>query len=763
MRIDCITSEAELRRLKPEWNALLQRSPADTIFLSWEWLWSWWQSYGGARQLCVLVARDEQAVCQGIAPLYIENYRTAGRSLRRLRFLGDGSYDSDYLDFIVDRNQDPGLKAGFLDHIAHLGNWDTAQLNEIPAESQSVGMITDFWGSSGYCERQEVLCSAIALPESWEDYLRMLRPRFRTAVRSALRNVEQLPGEVEELHSETQLPVWLGELFALHGDRWQTRNQSGVFDTAAKREFYRILSNELLQRGWLHFTRWRVQDVALAYQFGFVYEGSYYQLQEGFDPVSAHIGPGISLRASVIRDLIKAGVRKYDFMGGSGRHKTDWGAVEGKSVRLAVAPRTQAGFVSVRFPVLMDVAKVHVKKFSPAVALNARKKLQSAKALPVRQAAANQGASINRRELVMRALLRSGGMALTRQLAKKLEIVGRGPAGLRKRVTPKFVILSYHRVGTTGVPLYCQMAPELFEAQMKYLRANYQVLSIAEIYQQLRCPTGTQTGIAVTFDDGYLDTYTAAFPILKKYQIPATVYVVGEFIEKGILGWYDRVFLLLKHYPHEKLDLLLDRPRRFELSSEHSRLLAADKIVMFLRGSLDHKRVEICQQLESMVQLPEEELAGRMMNWEQVREMQSAGMNFGSHTMTHRVLSRLEVKDCQFELSASKALVEARTGRAVDDFAYPFGKRADYGSAAQELQSFGYRSAVTTESGANGPSASPYELRRMLTGGDESMPQFMWKISQLLLMNSEVAAGTASHGTTARIVNPRKARAIGVE
>ncbi len=743
LRIDSISTEAELRRLEPEWNALLHRSNADTIFLSWEWISSWWSCYGGARRLQVLVARDEEGVCQGIAPLYVEIRKTVGRSLRGLRLLGDGSYDSDYLDFIVARNYEPDLTATFLDYIARMDNWDVAQLNEIPANSQTVDMITDFWASRGYCERREVPCPAIDLPDSWDQYLQMLRPRFRTAVRSALRNVEQLPGEVEKLASESQLAVWLSELFALHGDRWQTRNQSGVFVSASKREFYRTLSISLLQRGWLSFTRWRVQEAALAYQFGFVYQGCYYQLQEAFDPASAHIGPGISLRAAVIRDLIAAGVRKYDFLSGSGRHKTDWATKDGRSVRLAVAPRTQAGFASVRLPVLMELAKEHIKSVTPTVVLNARKRLSSGNG-PATGKSPSAGFSPRSRDLAARALLGSGAMALTRQLAKKFEIGGWGPVVLRKRTTPKFVILSYHRVGTSGIPLYCQLAPKLFEAQMKYLRANYPILSITDIHERLRCPTGAQMGVAVTFDDGYLDTYTEAYPILKRYDIPATIYVVAGFVETGRVGWYDRLFLLLRHYPFDKLDLLLDRPRRFELGSEQSRRRAAEKIVAFLRAVPDHKRVEICQQLEGMVQMSEQELAGRMMSWDQVREMRSAGMSFGSHTMTHRVLSQLKVEDREYELSASKVLIEDRIGGPVEDFAYPFGKRADYGPTARELQSFGYRSAVTAESGANRPSASLYELRRMSTGGEESMPHFMLRINRLLLMDEEVIGSKAT-------------------
>jgi peptidoglycan/xylan/chitin deacetylase (PgdA/CDA1 family)/CelD/BcsL family acetyltransferase involved in cellulose biosynthesis len=728
LRIDCITNEPELQALQPNWNALLEASVADVVFLTWEWLSSWWSSYGKGKQLRVLVAHDDAGVCQGIAPLYIEPVRCMGRRLRRLRFLGDGSFDSDYLDFIVRPGMERQLVTAFLERMAELA--DVAQLNEIPAQSPTVQIIREHFEGNGFLiGSREVPCPAVALPRNWDAYLRMLRPRFRTIVRGALRETEQLPGGIERVVDEAQLEPWLSELFALHGDRWNVRNQGGVFASPVKREFYRVLSRALLSRGWLHFTRWRVQDVALAHQFGFIYRGCYFQLQEAFDPASAHLRPGISLRAAVIRQLVAAGVEKYDFLGGTGRHKTDWGTTVGTSVRFALAPRTPSGFAYVRVPELVESGKESIKSFLPAPLLNAHRRLLSQLPLSVEGKAKRRRAW---RDFTAQALFRTGGMAVMRRLSRKYDLHS-SPLRVVKRLGPKFVILNYHRVGTQGVPLYCKLRPEVFEWQMRFIASNYPVVSMDDLCESLHAGVGSGIGIAVTFDDGYSDTYTEALPILKKYNIPATVYLTAESIETGGLAWYDRVFLVLKHFAGDKLDLLLDRPRRFELASDRSRLLAAQSIIGFLRSCPDQRRRAICADLEAMVKLPEEEMAGRMLSWEEARDMRAAGISFGSHTMTHPVLSRLDARQRHYELAASKALIEGRLATRVEHFAFPFGKRCDYDQTGEELQSFQYRSAVTTESGANGAAARPYELKRMQTGDDESLAMFIWRLNHLLL------------------------------
>ena len=139
-------------------------------------------------------------------------------------------------------------------------------------------------------------------------------------------------------------------LFDLHSRRWQAEGKSGVFSDPRKRKFYRELSALLLDRGWLRFSWLEWNGRVLACQYGFTYNGVYFQLQEGYEPASEHWNVGAGLRAWSIREFLTQGIREYDFMGGVGRHKTDWGAAVIQSKRLLLARKSHKNLLFLRCP-----------------------------------------------------------------------------------------------------------------------------------------------------------------------------------------------------------------------------------------------------------------------------------------------------------------------------------------------------------------------------------------------------------------------------
>lgn len=738
MPIERVTTLDGLRALQADWNALLQRSRANTVFLTWEWLSAWWSAYGTGKNLLLLAAYDEQHVCQGIAPCYVERHHCLGRTLRRLRFLGDGSWDSDYLDFIIANGMEEKLVPAFLGQLAALNTaWDVAQLNEIPATSPTTNLLLEWLRQKNWLVRDEAVpCGIVSLPETWDEYLSHLRPRFRTTIRACLRNLAQWPGGIEYLCDSRDIESWLEDLFHLHGGRWQLRRQQGVFANTEKRAFYRSLAESLLQRGCLHFARWRVANSVLAMQFGFIYGGKYFQLQEGFDRETMHVSPGITLRAATIRDLIERKVRTYDFLGGVARHKTDWGAEVAVSSRYALAPRTMAGLAYVAAPAASDKGKVLLKKLLPERSLQWIQMKRAGTSSDVRSPESLPTDARGSRTKIAAILHWSGATDVIRLISRRFET----KTGLRSVVpqwrrvsSSKIAILCYHRVGTGGIPLYSSLPCQTFEAQMRHLRRHYRLVSMDEVCDQIHNSHSCEPAVAVTFDDGYLGTYTEAFPILRRYGIPATVFLTVGAIETGEVSWYDRVFLALQVVTGDKLDLFLDRPRRFNLISSPARMAAAVEIITYLRTCSEMRRAEFCTMLETTVALPREPLAGRMMTWEQVREMHDSGIAFGNHTMTHPVVSRLTPEELDRELAESKAILEQRIGSTVAHFAFPFGKRSDYGVVLNKIPCFGYRSAVTTEWGVNTPMVSRYEMRRVSLGDESYLPMFSLNLSRLFM------------------------------
>jgi peptidoglycan/xylan/chitin deacetylase (PgdA/CDA1 family) len=294
--------------------------------------------------------------------------------------------------------------------------------------------------------------------------------------------------------------------------------------------------------------------------------------------------------------------------------------------------------------------------------------------------------------------------------------------------------LCYHRIGTSGIPLFSELRPTTFEAQMRYVRRRYRVLTLDDLCEEMKNPHSKEDAVAVTFDDGYRDLHTYALPVLRKYQIPATIFLPVTSIETGQVPWYDRIFLALQVFCNEEFEIILDRPRSFQLTSFHTRLQAAAEIIQYLRTLPDDGRKEYCAALEQQIILPQDELRDRMLTWEQIQAMSREGINFGSHTMTHPAVSQLTESQLDTELGESKRALEQRIGSPAVHFAYPFGKPSDCGTAAlPTLVRNGYRSAATTVEGINEPGDNCFELRRSQVGNERSIPMFVFRLNQLFL------------------------------
>jgi CelD/BcsL family acetyltransferase involved in cellulose biosynthesis len=314
----------DLEPLEPEWNPLLDRTRSPSIFLTWEWLRSWWEAFGASATPLVIAGRSGGRLA-ALAPLMLQRGRLG---LRRVRFLADGTGDSDNLDVIALL----GAEAEIVEHAlayldAHRKYWDILELNTIPAESPTVAAVQAAAGRRGWrLYHTAVPHLSISLPKTWEEFLPRLSRKMREAVPARRRMLEKrYRPAVKCCTRAEELPQFLAELFRLHGLRWQVRRQTGAF-TRSRQEFYRRMASRFLANGWLDLRVLELDGVPAAAQFGFRYGGVYSYLQSGFDPAYARCSPGWVLGEIILRDMIDAGMRDYDFLGGEDPYKVRWGA-----------------------------------------------------------------------------------------------------------------------------------------------------------------------------------------------------------------------------------------------------------------------------------------------------------------------------------------------------------------------------------------------------------------------------------------------------
>ncbi len=487
----------------------------------------------------------------------------------------------------------------------------------------------------------------------------------------------------------------------------------GVFSWERKRDFYHALSPALLDCGRLRFSWMEWNGRILACQYGFVYNGTYSQLQEGYEPASAHFNCGVGLRAWSIRTMIEEGVREYDFLGGMGRHKTDWGAQIKYSKRVVLARDNWKNLAFCRGGAWRDRSKQLLSKVASRKSGAASQPQNGhADTTPV----ANDIAGSNwRRRAIAATYFNLGFPAIVRPFRERFQVSvagGRPKLSLTRRRHPSARILYYHRVNDDCDPFFPAISTRLFEQEMRHLARHYKVVPMPELIRHLE-DGPPQPVVAVTFDDGYRDNYENAFPILRRYGLPATVFLTTGTMDRDEPIWFEQLAQAVKNTSREHIDLEIDIPRRFLLRTQVERLETNNGIFAVLRDQPDVERREwlprICEQLG----VDDGERRSKMLTWDQVRTMSAGGIHFGGHTVTHPFLSRLTRDNALWEASECKRRIEYELQLPVECFAYPNGREQDVGPWGGEvIRAAGYRAAVTTIWGMNYGSTDSMLLRR---------------------------------------------------
>lgn len=722
MRISEVRDEATFESLRQEWNALLGQSAADTIFLTHEWISDWWKAYGTSGELRILLARDERGELLGIAPLRRRTGHRFGITRPVLAFAGDGSADSDYLDFIIRRGSEARVMKAFLDELRpSLEGGTVLEVNGTPASSPAYELLHRFGEGAGMTMAEtDIPCGTVLLPNTWDEYLKSLSPRFRTKIRSVMRSLTaEKAVEFELCTRPEQLNEYLPALYDLHTRRWARMAKPGVFGGNDKRRFYEAVSRTMMDRGWLFFSALRFRGKLLACQYGLLYGRTYLQLQEGYEPDSEHWNPGVGLRAWSIQQLIAAGITEYDFLAGVGRHKSDWGASVKSSRMSVIARENLSGSLYCRGPEWIVTARQTIKRATPDKWLQARDARQEkdriAGWLHLHQAP-SQDAGVPEwvRSVAASLYYHSPALSIAPSLRDRYVFRTTPQLRLERRSRPTLRIVYYHRINDENDPFLPSMPVGKFEEHIRFLAKHYRILSVREALHRLDNGGPPEPAVAVTFDDGYGDNYTFALPVLERYGVPATVFLTTGSLDLREPMWFEVLSVALKKSPKEHVDLELAVPRRFPLRTQADRLAANDAIFAWLRTLPDsERRLQLEDILRRLNAPPAPELSGRMLTWDQVRDMQTRGIDFGGHTVTHPFVSRLTRERAISEIGDCKQRIEDELQQRVEHFAYPSGRELDFQPWNKRIVAeAGYKAAVSTIWGVNDPGVDRMELRR---------------------------------------------------
>lgn len=273
-------------------------------------------------------------------------------------------------------------------------------------------------------------------------------------------------------------------------------------------------------------------------------------------------------------------------------------------------------------------------------------------------------------------------------------------------------ILIFHRVLPAADPLFPdEWDAQRFETLLSWLKRSFNVLPLDQAITALREGKLASSTVAITFDDGYADNYTVALPILQKHGLNATFFVATGFLDGGRM-FNDTVIEAIRCFHGDHLDLRSLGHGVFDTRTPSAKRNAIDVLLPALKYLPSEERVAKAETVARLVgvQLPTD----LMMTSVQLRELRSAGMIVGGHTVRHPILAELDDTDAYKEIADGKVRLEAILGESISLFAYPNGRpEKDYLlKHAVMVQDAGYAGAVTTSPGAARHGADYFQLPR---------------------------------------------------
>ena len=221
------------------------------------------------------------------------------------------------------------------------------------------------------------------------------------------------------------------------------------------------------------------------------------------------------------------------------------------------------------------------------------------------------------------------------------------------------VVVAFHRVKNTYPGDGLTVSVPLFDRYCRFFRDHFNVVPLADLVTRLERRQPIDRALAITFDDGYLDNFENAAPVLRKYSLPAAFFVVTRWIGKDVVPWWDR----------------------------------------------------------------EERIRHSWMSWDQVRMLHRAGFEIGAHTRTHVNLGEVSGREAENEIAGARADLESQLDTSVDLFAYPYGTRAHMSEANRALvKRAGFRCCCSCFGGAVTAGTDPFRLARVPINRSFSSP-----------------------------------------
>jgi len=327
MKVERIRDFESLEELKDTWNELLFSSEQNCIFLTHEWISSWWKCFSEDNSLEILTFKDEEGNLAGIAPFMIKN--------KTLRFIASQEV-SDYCDVITHKERRREFDENLLDYLKTTYS-DVAkiELMNLKASSPTLSFLPslapEYGYSSSYTEIE--VAPLLELSSSYEDYMKGLSKKNRHELRRKLKRIESLEGvKITKIKDVKELQSSLVTFIALHKEGSLLKEK--FWGKKGMSDFFQEIASRFSLQKWVELNLLFYEDRIMAALLNFSYEDTIYFYNVAFNKDYAWYSPGIFLFNHCIKEAMSEGKRKADFLRGREKYKYYFGAEDSKIFRL---------------------------------------------------------------------------------------------------------------------------------------------------------------------------------------------------------------------------------------------------------------------------------------------------------------------------------------------------------------------------------------------------------------------------------------------
>lgn len=327
MKVTCVKQRQDLPSAA-DWNRLAAGSP----FRSWEWLSSWWETYGADVEILVPTVHSESGELTAIAPWYIDISRTRGRVIKTF---GDGKVCSDYTGILVNPEHKEDVAVVVSDWLRNSGsgafgnafNWDALEFDGVAENDTTTSRLLDHLYPNARFEKSTSEHTwTVSLPSTWDEYLAARSKRRRNVLR---RIEKQFIGSgratIQFAESAREVEQFFGSLVKLHTQRRGDLGCDGCFSHARFDEFLRLAAGRLLDADKLWLSQMSIDGELAASSFGIRESDAVYLYQCGFASKFNECKPGWIQNIFNLHRAIEMDMDRFDFLRGDEAYKSQLG------------------------------------------------------------------------------------------------------------------------------------------------------------------------------------------------------------------------------------------------------------------------------------------------------------------------------------------------------------------------------------------------------------------------------------------------------